>query len=1478
MNKPRLFVLTAVFLLMLGLGTAAYAMDSQQANGPVAETPPSEPVAFTGAPASSQGIQSLSGSFVIFDPSVGGDSCFVPGTAQTFCFRAESFSPDWEYVYNLWQKFPADWTVNNVYVQGTPACTSTGTWGTFGWAFQTSPYEVNISHTRFHANGGDHCTAFYCFDVTSGTGTPDALESWYWDGDGYNAAPHNPCSSDSYTPAGQNACDEAVNTLAAIPACVLPPVMLTPDLLEKRECACGAQDYLLTAWNNAGYNTNIQLTYTLVAGVGSCTGPSAINVPDGANANFLVSVLPVGQPGDTVVCEVHAEDAANPANNDTSIIVVELIAGSFDPAGWQLGPIVGATPNQWAGATVGTNPAASGPVGYVVGGLTTGSSILTPDLQMFDPASGTWTQLADLPNPRFSPVVGWINGLLYAAGGYDAAFSATADLQVYDPATDTWDNTTPADLPNIRGGGAGGVGACASGTGDCLFHVGGGPDGTFANTTLETWEYDPSTGAWTQLDNKPAGSSPDGHLLGAGVSCLGQVYVGGDYRGYHHFFRLDATQPSGSQWVQLADIPAGAGAMTPALVCKEDWQAIVLIGGDPDGGWGTYNNTVFVYDIGADTWIGPLAATLNVGQLGSVGWHLDNRVWTVGGTVGSGAITPMPFESLAQIICNPGLCLNLFNVWKDAPLTARNGDVISYTITLEPQILMPGLYIVDPLPSGVEYAGNLQWNMGDAWYSDTVNTVFWEYTGVTHLATPAVPVPSLPPDPAAALDLAGEPAGEACAPAALNGVDIFAYPDAVLWDNGPLVTHPGACSGMDASRLQTDLSMNTLGFGHQLSVGNRMADDFTITNPLGWQIDQVTFFAYQTGAPVTSTITGVYYQIWDGPPDNPASSVVFGDLATNRLLETTFTGIQRDSGTSPCANNRYIFADVASAGVTLPPGTYWLDWMTDGSLASGPWAPPITIISNTVTGNALQFTTSTGAWAPANDSGTLTQQGMPFIIEGEPVPLPEITFDVNVTGHCGDVIFNEGWAGIDGINKPFAATTVVSGDATIDVSPPSLEASLCPDATNVDTLQICNLGDCPLSWVLNEMSVIKILDGSMPFVPVDVTGVGPAPEGLTVSSPQDAPLAAPAAPVVLASPDDVLWDQPLNPITQSAWVDQEFTDFPVYSSFLADDFVNADPWLINSIFIPGDLWNGAYDLHMVESLTWQIYADNGSGLPDGDPSGGGNPPVWTLTLPPLSPYVTITPGSNGYPSNVTLNPPHLFTLPPGNWWLVFYPTAPFGGFGQYGRQPADTTNGAVGKFINPGGGFGFGPNWQDWTVLGITLPDIAFRLEGIVLPAMADIPWLSTSPITGTVPWGECQDVEVTFDASSLAPGDYTAELLIFSNDLAAPLTSVPVQMTVLAPVSGAAFTWLPLAPDAGTPVNFTASVGSGTPPFTYAWNFGDGGTGSGMSASHTYLVAGVYGPELTVANACGVSSVSHTLTVEPGLYQIYLPTTLKRP
>lgn len=254
-----------------------------------------------------------------------------------------------------------------------------------------------------------------------------------------------------------------------------------------------------------------------------------------------------------------------------------------------------------------------------------------------------------------------------------------------------------------------------------------------------------------------------------------------------------------------------------------------------------------------------------------------------------------------------------------------------------------------------------------------------------------------------------------------------------LYSNGPLVNAPGGGSGgADGSLLQNSapLSMTILGFGHAVSSGIRMADDFTITDPTGWTVDSIAFYAYQTGSTTTSSITVVNLRIWDGPPNVPGSSVIWGDSVTNVLSATRWTGIYRATVTAPTGTTRPIMVNIVGlAGLDLPQGTYWLDWQAAGTIASGPWAPPITINGQAITGNSIQFTPGTG-WAPARDTGPdSAQQGLPFKIYGEisspPGPVLSETFE-------GGVFPPDGWssyiaAGDSGWRSstlaPYAGTT-----------------------------------------------------------------------------------------------------------------------------------------------------------------------------------------------------------------------------------------------------------------------------------------------------------------------------------------------------------------------------------------------------------------------------------------------------------------------
>lgn len=195
----------------------------------------------------------------------------------------------------------------------------------------------------------------------------------------------------------------------------------------------------------------------------------------------------------------------------------------------------------------------------------------------------------------------------------------------------------------------------------------------------------------------------------------------------------------------------------------------------------------------------------------------------------------------------------------------------------------------------------------------------------------------------------------------------------------------------------------------------------------------------------------------------------------------------------------------------------------------------------------------------------------------------------------------------------------------------------------------------------------------------------------------------------------VLWDQPLSVVDQNAFANQEFSDFPTYSCFVADDFVvPAEGWSVEALFIPNEGWNGGDSFLDADMLHFQVWADAG-GVPAGYPTV--DTPVWSLDVLPSDAQVTLSVASGGANMlNVQLTLAAPFNLTAGTYWLVFYGTGEFATDGQWGRQPADTTNGATAQWANPGGGFGYGTTWQGWGVLGATLQDAAFRIEGTVLP------------------------------------------------------------------------------------------------------------------------------------------------------------------
>jgi len=906
------------------------------------------------------GISSLSGSNVTFDPTAGGDSCYAPGAPQTLCFKSETYSPDWEYSYNNWIKFPSDWIVSNVNVQGTPVCDSGGTWGAFDWSFQTSPYEINVYHPRYHASSGDHCLATYCVDVTPAANANPAGISWYFDGDGYASVPHNPCSSDGYTPASQSTCDEMVNPLAEVPVCG-PQVVLTPAVIETSGCHGDSQSHTLTILNITGTDATFDITYNKDF-PGDLWGPDQITLADGVSADFDVILDP----------HLCAEDA-------DYLATVSVSDGTY-------------------------------------------SDETTINYKVISEIH-EWQQIPTNPIALMDNVLAGYDGKVWSLIGY----GGSTGVSTYDPALDTW-TVIPASAPPW---GTSSYPRSGCQVGNEVFIYG---DAAGAYTGL--WSYNMDTNTWT---SETPGGTP----------------------------------------------PPYAGIWAPAWVADTSSGVCYMTGGATTPGGGNLTS-IYVYDTNANAWLTALPAFTSVRDFHAA--FLYTR----------------PSDS-HKLLCLAG---------------GNNGSDMSSTQCFDFSVGM--------------------WNV----------------------------------------------------------------------ENADLGALPGTSWGMGYTQRQT---------------------------PDGEQL-------WMVGGVYNTALTN---QTW------------YYDVTTSAWM---------DGG---------ILESVPvyrTAAVTLDDTVYHIGGSTGSFSYTG------------LSDKRLEY------FCPACEIPGFTKQASEVALPGQ-----TIHYSISV--------------------DPMVKDTALVYDFlpnSVEYVPGSLTVSPDIGTYDYDSTE-------RVIWWYNG----PILAKGNGWIPAEKSGTS-STTAITTHS-------AALAEVTSATPTDyaiemVLWDQPLSTVNQAAIVNQEFSDIPVYSSFLADDFTVTTPWMVNSIFIPGNGWNGFTTLLNASALTFMIYQDN-AGIPAGDPSGGGQLPIWVYTLSPTDPQITITDGTGGFPSNtqLTLDVPVL--LPTGHYWLIFYPTMPVSSGGQFGRQPADTANLYTASFINPGGGFGFGSNWLPWTVVGLSQTDMAFRIEGTEIPS-----------------------IQIEFDASASAP------------------------------------------------------------------------------------------------------------------------------
>lgn len=244
------------------------------------------------------------------------------------------------------------------------------------------------------------------------------------------------------------------------------------------------------------------------------------------------------------------------------------------------------------------------------------------------PTPGSWATMAAMPTARQGAVAGVIAGKLYVAGGSGGTASdyypypRFRALEVYDPATGTW--TIKAPMPiGVNGGAAVGV------IGERLYVAGGAASADAGNEQAAVQMYDPVTDAWAFKAPMPVANS--GMAFGV---IEGKLYVTGGSRNDNDR-ALRVYDPVADTWVERAPVPDDMVAGMAAGVI--DGKLYVAGGsGAPCFSTGcTIIGTLRVYDPSTNTWDMTRASMPTPMSLHSVG-VLNGHLHVIGGVTGCG--------------------------------------------------------------------------------------------------------------------------------------------------------------------------------------------------------------------------------------------------------------------------------------------------------------------------------------------------------------------------------------------------------------------------------------------------------------------------------------------------------------------------------------------------------------------------------------------------------------------------------------------------------------------------------------------------------------------------------------------------------------------------------------------------------------------------------------------------------------------------
>jgi len=344
---------------------------------------------------------------------------------------------------------------------------------------------------------------------------------------------------------------------------------------------------------------------------------------------------------------------------------------------------------------------------YVFSGFDNSAMHTTPKVEVYNPAVNTWTYLSDMPFPVTHAGIAVDSQKVYVAGGFLGGLAGdpnTDKLQIFNIATNTW--SAGPNLPAKMGGNA------LVRVGRKLHALGGLlDDRQTGNTAHYVLDLGNMAAGWTNAAPAPL---PRCHFASACVA--GKIYTFGGQLGhdgpYQDVNYVHVYDPSTDAWTRLNDMPYVRSHSEPATFVMEG--KVYLVGGRS----GADNNilgNVTSYDPAAGTWTEDIPLQGNVTLFGPAAEAIGNELFVSNGGLKT-CCAPQTTTRKRGITRTPNLKIGFLPGTVNLPVISNSitsKNVLLWTLSGAPSFTintnaLPGWLTVAPTAGTIDLLGGTE--------------------------------------------------------------------------------------------------------------------------------------------------------------------------------------------------------------------------------------------------------------------------------------------------------------------------------------------------------------------------------------------------------------------------------------------------------------------------------------------------------------------------------------------------------------------------------------------------------------------------------------------------------------------------------------------------------------------------------------------------------------------------------------------------